>query len=293
MDIPEIPKSVCSPRAGKKQGGKSCLSYELLVLIATLYNQQHTDKIVIENKRNKTKLWNALKSKLSTKCGDNEACWIEQPFVKRSPLKEKIDKNFKPKKPEAWNDNPREWLNTYDILDVMKQYEEADKTFYFVGVFPADFANKNSGTSTCVVKEMCQLNLEDCWKRGIRKIGVIFNTDTSKGPGQHWLGCHIGLDPRRKNFGVYFYDSVAMKPQKEFQVFMQTMKKELEKLHPKYKQKIEFRVNTVRRQYKGWNCGIFSILFQIMMLTQKFKNVCENMGYDDDVQEFREILYRT
>lgn len=288
----DVPRNICSPSKGKGNTGSSCLNYDMLLLIANLYNQSHSDKITIGPKRNKQQLRKALEAKLSPTCGTNEACWLEQPFVKRSNSYTKLEKSFKPKKPEGWYNNPNEWLNTYDILDVMKQYEEANKTYMFVGVFPVDFATKNQKTGTCIVQEMCKLNLKESWKKGIKQIGIIFNTDTSKGSGLHWESLYIGIDPNRRNYGVFFYDSVGTRPPKEIAKFMEQMKGELEHLHPKSKHKVQYRTNKVQRQYKNNNCGLFSILFQILMLKNKYDDVCQNMGYDDDVQKFRDILYR-
>jgi hypothetical protein len=282
----------CSPQveANAKQSG-TCFSLEYLRLVAHMYNRHHDDKIDTSKKKTKKQLWSELNKRLKNKC-DNEACWLEQPFFKESKEHNKIEKRFRPKKPHSWYKNPNEWLNTYDILDVMKQYELRDKTYNFVGVFPIDFASKNSLSSSCVSQEMCNLVLADQWKKGIKKVGVVFNTDKSTGSGQHWISLFIGLDPKKKNFGVYFYDSVASNPPREVRQFMKKMAAELQSLHPKYKANIEVKSNKIQKQFKDSNCGIFSILFQIMMFKSRFDDVCENMGKDDDVQRFRDVLYR-
>jgi len=289
---------VCSPSAVKNQKTFSCFNYEMLVLLARLYNDARShdaDKIAIPVRKNKKQLWKALHDKMKPVCGSDETCWIKQDFVQYSPhaqVKSSLEKRFKPKKPESWQNNPREWLNTYDILNVMKQYEESDASFHFVGVFPVDFAAKNSSSGYCIVQEMCQLNLQDVWNRGIRKVGVVFNLDRHDQSGSHWTSLFIGLDPKKKNFGVFYYDSVASSPPHEIATFMKARKLELEELHVKHRHKVRYEVNRVRRQYKGTECGVFSILFQIMMLTHSFEDVCKNMGYDDDVVQFRNILYR-
>jgi hypothetical protein len=277
----------CSPKAS---GNKSCLNLTMLTLVAKLYNETHTDKIEIG--KSKRELLKSLQAKMEPACGDSSSCWIEQPFIKNTSVYDKISKAFRPKKPEAWNKNKREWLNTYDILNVMKQYEEKDITYKFVGVFPVDFASKNTSTGVCIVQEMCQLNLQTLWKQKIKKIGIIFNTDRHDESGSHWNSLFIGLNPKSKNFGIFFYDSIGTSPPKEISIFMRVMKKELESLHPKYKHTLHFDVNKIRRQFKGTECGMFSMLFQIMMLKYKFDDVCRNMGYDDDVWQFRSILYR-
>lgn len=290
MDASSLNQSHCSPSV--KTTSNSCFSYELLVLIAKLYNSSHNDKIDILPKKQKLKLWSNIKKKFDSKCGSNETCWIEQPFIKHSNEKQKLEKSFKPVKPSSWKSNPTEWLNTYDILNVMKQYEESDPTYMFVGVFPVDFASKDESSGTCIVQEMCKLNLKEVWTKGIKRVGIVFNTDKHNASGQHWITLYIGLDPKRRNFGIYYYDSVAMSPPREISVFMKSKKLELEQLHPKQKSKMAYKTNKIRRQYKGTECGMFSMLFQILMMSNRFEDVCNNMGFDDDVVKFRDILYR-
>lgn len=288
----------CSPKAmtirGKK-GDITCFSYETLVLIARMYNSTVRDKSLhISMSKSKKCLYKAINERLKPICGNHkEECWIEQPFIKGNATKyDKVSKLFRPPKPESWNRNQREWLNTYDILNVMQQYEEADKTFMFVGVFPIDFAKKNVDTGRCVAQEMCTLKLKEAWLQKKTKIGIVFNTDPSYKSGQHWISAFIGINPRANNFGVYYYDSVAMIPPKEIIAFMKQMKNELEDLHKKYIGKLEIRSNKIRKQYKDGDCGIFAMLFIILMMKHKFTSVSKNMGRDDEVTKFRDILYR-
>jgi hypothetical protein len=292
----------CSPLADSKvkTGTKqkiqhSCVPYETLLLIAKLYNAQHDDKIEISKRKSHSKLWKALQERLKPVCksSNTEACWIEQPFVKNSKKYDNVARWYRPKKPTSWYQEERKWLNTYDILNVMQQYADAVPSMEFVGVFPCDFAKRPyPGVNRCVVQEMCDIDMERLWKENKKSLAVIFNTDDSKGPGQHWVAAYVGFDPRRRNYGVYFYDSVANPPQKEFVEFMEEMRKQLEKLHPKHKKKIEFEWNKVQRQRKNFDCGVFSMLFLINMMKYRFEKVCKSMGTDDQVAKYRDILYR-
>lgn len=277
-------KNFCSPSV-KTKG--TCFSSELLALIARTYNSTHEDKIPIG--KSKKQLYRAIDDKLKN-CS-TESCWIEQSFIKTSSHYGLLEKSFRPVKPESWQRNEREWLNTYDILGVMKQYEDSDKQFKFMGVFPIDFAAKTKSGS-CIAQQMCEMDLKKLWKQKIKKIGMVFNTDKHNESGSHWISLFIGLNPKGKNFGVFYYDSVAMKPQKEIQVFMQKIKKEIAKLHPASAESVQIQINKQRKQFKNTNCGLFSMLFIIFMMRQTFEFACSNMGNDDDVQEFRDLLYR-
>jgi len=290
----------CSPLADSKVKSRakihSCVPYDTLLLIAKLYNAKYEDKIEIPKRKSQSKLWKALQQRLKSVCETNnaESCWIEQPFVKGTSKYDQIAKWYRPKKPTSWYSEERKWLNTYDIMNVMQQYADADPSMEFVGVFPCDFAARPyPGVNRCVVQEMCDVDLKRLWATGKKKsLAVVFNTDDSKGQGQHWVATFVGFDPRRRNFGVFFYDSVANPPQKEFIEFMNEMRQQLEALHPKHKKKIAFAWNKVQRQRKNYDCGVFSMLFLIHMIKNKFEDVCKKMGNDDQVAKYRDILYR-
>lgn len=285
--------SHCSPIV--KRQGTSCYTRASLLRIAELYNEAHANN-KLDLSVSETKLWKALHARMMTACGDDESCWIEQPFLKtagNSQVAKHLQQLFKPKKPSTWENNPTEWLNTNDIQAVMQQYEQSDNSYRFVGVFPIDFATRTH-SGQCVSQEMCQLDLVKEWKNGTRRLGIVFNTDRSSGPGIHWISLYIGLDPRRTNYGVYFYDSVASKPPPQLATYMKTLYNALKRLHAKSKSKRapELLLNKQRRQYKGYNCGMFAMVFQIFMLRHPFAKVCKMIGYDDDVQHFRHTLYR-
>lgn len=291
---PKTPQTYCSPKSSANMF--TCFNFEMLVVIARLYNENHDSRDAISiptSRKHKHALWKALHSKFYDTCGNNETCWIEQDFVvKHGTQKQKLEQVFRPIKPSGWTNSPREWLNTNDILKVMSQYEDADSSFKFVGVFPVDFAAKPYDDKVCVVQEMCKLSLKDEWKNEKDKIGVIFNLDRHDEPGSHWTSLFIGLNPKKRNYGVFYYDSVATKPPLEIRRFMKEMEMQLKSLHPSSADKIRCSINTKRRQFKGTECGMFSMLFQILMLRFSFDNVCANMGYDDDVVKFRDVLYR-
>ena len=286
----------CSPLASTDKLKKSCVPYETILLIAQLYNAQHTDKIEIPKRKSHSKLWKALQSRLKKVCSDEtEACWIEQPFVKNTGKYDQVAKWYRPKKPISWYQEERKWLNTYDIVNVLQQYADADPTMEFVGVYPCDFAKRPylGVSDRCIVQEMCDINLDKLYKNDKKKcLTVVFNTDDSKGQGQHWVAAFVGFDPRRKNFGVFFYDSVANKPQKEFIAFMDEMRDQLKRLHPKHCKKISYEWNKIQRQRKNFDCGVFSMLFVINMIKYRFEDFCKKMGNDDEVAKYRDILYR-
>ena len=54
---------------------------------------------------------------MSSKCS-NEFCWTKQSFLKKTSTenKEIVKENFLPSRPKEWKQNPREWLDTNNIV---------------------------------------------------------------------------------------------------------------------------------------------------------------------------------
>ena len=97
-------------------------------------------------------------------------------------------KFFRPEKPKEWQSDPDMWLATDDIEDVMEQYEDAIPSFEFIGPVPLDFAKKSPVPSwgTCIIDEMCKLDIQKMKKGGTEHIGICFNFDPHDMPGSHW-----------------------------------------------------------------------------------------------------------
>ena len=104
------------------------------------------------------------------------------------------------------------WLDNYNIMAVMKQYESAYPWFKFLGVFPIDFSAPDpyGSSSQCLYKETCSLKLKEEHAKGTRGIGMIFNLDPHFKSGSHWVALYINLHNIKKPFVGYF-DSYGYK----------------------------------------------------------------------------------
>jgi hypothetical protein len=119
---------------------------------------------------------------------------------------------LRPKRPKAWDAKPDTWLDNYNIMHVLEQYQEAYPWFKFLGTFPIDFSAPNpykKDATECLNKELCTLNLVEEYKKGIRGIGVIFNLDPHFKGGSHWVGLYIKLDLKKPFVG--YFDSYGYK----------------------------------------------------------------------------------
>tara|TARA_Y100001970_G_scaffold294296_1_gene450006 strand:+ start:328 stop:1182 length:855 start_codon:yes stop_codon:yes gene_type:complete len=252
----------CSPQYNSNKN--TCYSLEDLKDIAKNYNKTLEGNNKIKLNQSKQKLYNALVKANYNECGDNEYCWLKQNYMEINKNIDKFLEKFRPEQPNTWKDNPKQWLNTYNLLNVMSQYEKKYKNFKFLGVHPIDFAFKKD--NTCISQNMCDLNISDLIKNKIYKLGNIFNLDKHYQSGSHWVSLFANLNPKSKNYGIYYYDSNGRSAPSEVKNFVSKLISDNSKLTNK---KINFYQNNIKHQFENSECGIFSLYF----MDQCLKNV--------------------
>lgn len=131
----------CAP--GKKFTDGSCIPYEFLLEYVKVFNKNKPDKEIKMSNRldtlNPNKHKQYLLKQLETaipECND-DICWLRQDFVKQMKEYKKEIKNIF--RPEFGKAGKFEWLNTLNIDDVMKQYENQYNSFKWLGAVPIDF----------------------------------------------------------------------------------------------------------------------------------------------------------
>lgn len=284
----------CSPKRAKTNDD-TCMTLKELKTFAKDYNKSFPDER-IPLRGTKKELYNAIRAKLARYCGahNREYCWIEQPFVDPRH-KESLEENFRPKKPKEWYNNRYTWLNTFDILDVMKQYEMLYKDFMFMGVHPIDFQSTYPGNPTvCIGKVFCQFDIKThVFDLNKRRFAIVLNLDKHNQSGSHWVSVYCNFDTKAKNFGVYYYDSVAYPPPKPVLHFMKTIQNQV-KSYLAPKRSFEVTFNKMQKQTENTECGVFSIVFLTQMLKAKhdFEYVCQHMRRDSGINQIRDIIYR-
>ena len=269
----------------KSATNESCFTIEALRKIATKWNETHPQmKIEFSTITTGKTLWNAINNVMKYKC-DNEVCWLKQDFIKDNYLQKELLKNFKPFMPKSWSENPREWLNTIDIRDVMNQYEIKYPEFEFIGPVPMDFDTK-VGFGECVVDELCKIDLSKLIKKNKTKIGIIFNLDKHTQSGSHWVAMYCDI----KQGEICYWDSYGIKPNSEVVVLMNRLKEQALKLNNPIN--IKIKINKVRHQYKNSECGMYCIYFITSLLDGKsFINVVQTIVDDDTMNNKRNKFY--
>ena len=258
----------------------SCYSTNSLIDMAKAYNKNFSDKIPLNNSNIKSSkyIWGQLSKRLFDRCGNDEMCWKEQNFVKNLNNKTINKKTFKPKMPDSWKKNPKEWLNTTDINNVMKQYENKYKYFIYLGTVPRD----------CPMGISCHLSdiiLAKMYKKhDINNVGLIYNLDLHNQSGSHWVAVFMDFKKRI----ITFFDSYSGEPPKLINDFILKCIKQMSLINVNLK----YQINNKRHQYGGSECGVYSCYFIIKSLEGKtLKQINSKRISDKKMNVLRKELF--
>lgn len=272
----------CAPSKNFEDG--SCLTIELLVEIASAFNDYNKDKPIklcknaqiLNPKKYKRYLVKRLQNRMKNVCS-NQRCWIKQDFMHRieKGIKKDLYKNtYRPHGPKG----KFTWLNTLNINDVMEQYEKVYPDFKFLGAVPIDFAE----LPTLGINDE---NLEQLVKSGKKRLGVVFNLDEHYKSGSHWVASYCDISKGL----VYFFDSYATEPEPRIRKLMRKFGR-LCKQYGKKNPTVD--VNSERHQYKNSECGVYSINFILRLLKgDTFEQIQSDKTPDDKINQCRDVYF--
>lgn len=259
----------------------TCLPQDMLERLREEWNTRYPKHAIPMTIHRKERLWEELRLRLQNqyKCA-TEYCAIQE--LADTHTKESTAEFFRPPKPESWVANPLEWHDSITLTNVMKQYEDAIPSFDFIGPTPIDFDSQRPGAwGTCVLDELCKLDLAEAKTSGKKSIGIIFNLDPHDKPGSHWVCAYIDLE----RMVVYYYDSYGYEPCREIRKLLRRCRDQGCK---------HIIWNDIRHQRKKSECGTFCMIVIISLLSGRtFADICHNPIDDDVVNAYRDILYAT
>ena len=270
-------KRMCSPISTRVSDTKhSCLNKKLLTKIGNILGIKSKDSIKLLH----DEIGDAVKKISNCK---KELCWISiDKIITKLSNKElnEFKEMFKPIMPKSWYNNNKEWLNTNDIENVLKQYDKIDKTFYFYGAMPSDYDTD----SVCDIYKLCKINLNTHINNGIKKIGIVFNTDKSDQPGKHWVALYIDLVGINSGFpSIYFFDSVGNEPQKNIKKIINKLRKN---------KKLNYYYNDIPHQKEDTECGIYCLHFITNMINKgNFNKYIKNIKSDNYMHKYRNFFF--
>lgn len=272
----------CAP--GVKPSYGSCFTLEQLVKIAWAFNQQwmeNNEHRKINIRHDKKYLLQELRSRLIGPCGDNEACWLEQNFVKMLNDVDISRFTLRPHGPSG----RFQWLSTTHIEDVLAQYEKVYNDFLFLGAVPMDF------------RDLPSLGLSDLdynWleSKGYTKLGVVFNTDEHWKPGQHWVAAYTDI----RSGQVYYFDSTGSRPEVRVTWYLAQNTHHIIKTPTCPLNRfsaLDIRYNMTPHQRGNTECGVFCVNFIIRLLNgESFDQISNRRLSDKEVNYCRQVYFR-
>jgi len=272
-------RNICAPKSDNNKNG-SCFTRKGLEKIARAWNKENADKIKLSKSIDDNELWNMISEKMEQQNCVNELCWRNNNIVQKNFSKTDKDLDvFRPSAPKNWKNDPRKWLDTLNINDVLKQYEEKYPEFKYFGAVPIDF-DKKLGFSSCVIDSICNINVKRLYNQGYRKLGFVFNTDPHDKPGQHWIAMYCNLNKGEVNY----WDSYGIKPSNEVKRLASRIIDQAKKIGLN----VKFNVNKYKHQYKNSECGVYSINFIVSQLEgNSFEDTVNNIIDDDNMWKKR------
>lgn len=252
----------------------SWLDEESVEHLRTVYNREHPREPKIPE-GNAEDTWNQLQTRFREKCSVGKAECIVASLLKR------------PKAPAQWNVNRYEWLSSDDIDAIEKNYTDLFSDYFYVATVPIDFDLQNE-TQECLVSAICSMKVEEIYKKGKHRIGIVVNTDPHDGPGQHWVAVFVDIRPELEHPRMTYFDSYGMKPEKEIKVLMKRWKQQWDEtdMHPN---PMKLTYNATRHQYKDSECGMYSLYFHYACLMEI---PMDEKIPDDVINSFRNLLFR-
>lgn len=235
-----------------------------------------------ESFKNK-KIKKTLKKKISKELGEDEYKWISKLYSDDKNKKKKLKSRFSPQIPKEWKYKKDSWLSNIDINKVISYFQKKYKKFHYLKATSRDF-DKKDYKGTCLVSNLCSYKLKDLEKK-YNSFGVIFNTDLSYEPGQHWNALYVDIIKGK----IYFYDSFGTKPNNEVINLMNRFKNEKD-LKRNYE--IYTNENTNGHQSTTTECGMYSIYFLVRMLkNESFNSFINRKIPDKYVYCLRRVLF--
>jgi hypothetical protein len=239
----------CKP--GLKQTiGNTCFTKDIVNKIKYHYNINAVKKITA--KKPKTIMKHLKKN---TNC-DDEQCWLKSlPPQEQNNITNYL---YRPKYPKEWKNNKNEWLSNFDILAVIKQYEESYPCFKFIGPTFIDFDSKLYDDK-CVENKLCKFQIDTYIKRKQTKIGIIFNLDKHNQRGSHWVSLFVDLE----NKFIFYFNSTGEETPPEIYALIERIISQSSERGIQ----LDYKFNHLEHQLEDTECGIYSLFFIISMLT--------------------------
>lgn len=269
--------------ANTSELGYTCYSKHGLDMLKNIWNKRHPDNLIKTN--NSKDIWRFFKTIYNSSCS-KESCWLRKNFIKNNINIPLLEGFFAPKTPIQWENNPKEWLDSDNISNVMKQYENEYPSFEFIGPTPIDY-DTILEDNECVWNELCKFNLNKEIERGKKSIGIIFNLDKHDKSGSHWVVLYIDILKEE----IYFFDSYGFRIHPSINKFSKNVIQQ--SITSNYVRKFKRFSNVIEHQtLTDSECGVYCLYIIIELVKgADFKKLTSKRIPDNRMVKMRKIYF--
>lgn len=190
-----------------------------------------------------------------------------------------------------------EWFSNYNIDNTLEQVSDivnnkSDDKFLHIYFHMIDYKTANKLSSK--YKNINMINFADEYNRGIRRIGVVFNTDTYSGNGQHWFAVYCDL--RTNPMTLEYFNSTGEEMYTEISELLSDISNQIRfSLKKKGEENVKIekiKVTDIEHQTDNHSCGSYSLYYIISRLLEVPYSFFSNTPIPSDLMiKFREHLF--
>lgn len=254
--------------------------------------------------------------KKETRCAD-DICIIQSIDI---PVAEKMKIEREAFKTKAESLDGNYWINNTEIDSCMSQLRRQFPGFAHTFIHMSDlksFLPSDVHTYDYKVYPLTEIDLPECINAALHKspcgklstfndsplksIGIVFNTDTSKGSGQHWFAVYISMDQpdendsKKNKIVIEVFNSAGVDiTQGSFQEYWTKQRLAIAKVT---NHTCEYKLvsNIPHQRDDTGNCGAYSLYYIYRRLKGDSPRIFNNAQHkitDDAMQKFRSVLFR-
>ena len=155
------------------------------------------------------------------------------------------------------------------------------KDFRFFGPLPSDFDK--------IVTELKGQELKRLYNKGIKRIGIVLNTDPHNKPGQHWVAFFFDLTGPKTS--IEYYDPLGKPPFRSMEDYMKNLGIYL---YMNMNKEAVRKINKRPHQRKDGQCGVFSTAYIVKRLNGKsFEDIMDDyVMTDEGMADCRDYYFR-
>jgi hypothetical protein len=239
---------------------------------------------------------------------DSESCVLSHPdFIRFVDTTlgvppEKIAAEKERKFKTAGPRNSTELLNNFHIDETLQRWSRVFPEFFAYPFAMMDFDQTGEPFARLDIVDILEGRVQQEMGPGYKPVrrknqcaGCVLNTDTSAGPGKHWVA--VFVDARSPDWTVEYFNSAGRPPPKPMVKWMERARARLQEHRSKRGGgRVEtVAVTSVAHQDSQTECGVFALFYirrRLEGISYTFFQDPKKVVPDDAMTQFRQFIFR-